>query len=43
MVARADGSFLAKRSLTARPSDADRLGQTLGTSLRADSPEDIFD
>lgn len=38
MVARADGSFLTKRSLTARPSDADRLGQTLGTSLRADSP-----
>jgi len=43
MVARADGSFLTTRSLTARPSDAERLGQTLGTSLRADAPFDIFD
>jgi hydroxymethylbilane synthase len=43
MVARADGSFLLTRSLTGRPADAERLGQTLGTSLRADSPMDIFD
>ncbi len=43
MVARADGSFMVTRSLTARLSDAERLGQTLGTSLRADSPVDIFD
>jgi hydroxymethylbilane synthase len=43
MVARVDGSFLLTRSLTGRPGDADRLGQTLGTSLRADSPMDIFD
>jgi hydroxymethylbilane synthase len=43
MVARADGTFLATRTLTARASDAERLGQTLGTSLRADSPVDIFD
>ena len=42
MVARADGSFLLTRSKFARPSDADRLGQTLGTSLRADAPADIF-
>lgn len=43
MVARADGSFMATRTLTARLEDADRLGQTLGTGLRADSPVDIFD
>jgi hydroxymethylbilane synthase len=43
MVARADGSFMVTRSLTGRLSDADRMGQTLGTSLRADSPMDIFD
>jgi hydroxymethylbilane synthase len=43
MVARADGSFLLIRSLTGRPADAERMGQTLGTSLRADSPMDIFD
>ena len=43
MVARADGSFLLTRSKFARLSDADRLGKTLGTSLRADAPEDIFD
>ena len=43
MVARADGSFLETRSLTARMSDADRLGQTLGTALRADAPVDLFD
>jgi hydroxymethylbilane synthase len=43
MVARADGSFMVTRSLTARLSDAERLGKTLGTSLRADSPMDIFD
>ena len=42
-VARTDGSFLLTRSLTGRPADAERLGQTLGTSLRADSPMDIFD
>jgi hydroxymethylbilane synthase len=43
LVARADGTFLVTRGLTGRPSDADRMGQTLGTALRADSPVDIFD
>ena len=43
MVARADGSFLLTRTLTGRIADAARLGQTLGTSLRAESPPDIFD
>jgi hydroxymethylbilane synthase len=43
MVARADGSFLLTRCLTGRCSDAERMGQTLGTSLMADSPADVFD
>jgi len=42
-VARADGSFLLRRNLAGRPSDAERMGQTLGTSLRVDAPADIFD
>ena len=42
LVARADGSFLLKRSLHGAPSDADRIGAELGRSLRADSPADIF-
>ena len=42
LVARADGSFLLKRSLHGAASDAARLGRELGESLRADSPADIF-
>jgi hydroxymethylbilane synthase len=42
MVARADGSFLLKRSLYGGAQDAVRLGTELGASLRADSPRDIF-
>jgi len=42
LVARADGSFLLKRSLFGDAADAERLGAELGRSLRADSPEDIF-
>jgi hydroxymethylbilane synthase len=42
LVARADGSFLLKRSLHGAPGDAARLGAELGASLRADSPRDIF-
>ncbi len=42
-VARADGSFLLRRDLTGRPADAERIGQTLGTSLMVDAPADIFD
>ena len=42
MVARADGSFLLKRSLHGGVQDAARLGTELGASLRADSPRDIF-
>jgi hydroxymethylbilane synthase len=42
LVARGDGSFLLKRSLHGRASDAERIGSDLGASLRADSPRDIF-
>ncbi len=42
LVARADGSFLLKRSATGARTDAARLGRTLGLSLKADSPADIF-
>jgi hydroxymethylbilane synthase len=42
LVARADGSFLLKRSLHGGVQDAARMGAELGASLRADSPSDIF-
>ena len=42
LVARADGSFLLKRSLHGAAADAARLGSELGASLRADCPADIF-
>ncbi len=42
LVARADGSFLLKRSLHGAPADAERIGAELGRSLRTDSPADIF-
>ena len=42
LVARADGSFLLKRTLSGDPADAARIGTELGESLRADSPRDIF-
>ena len=42
LVARADGTFLLKRSLHGPVTDADRIGSELGASLRADSPSDLF-
>ncbi len=42
MVARADGSFLLRRSETGARADAARLGRTLGDQLRADAPSDLF-
>jgi hydroxymethylbilane synthase len=42
LVARADGSFLLRRSLRGASGDAARLGAELGTSLWLDSPQDIF-
>jgi hydroxymethylbilane synthase len=42
LAARADGSFLLKRSLIGTVADAAALGAELGRSLHADSPADIF-
>lgn len=42
LVARADGSFLLKRSLRGGVQQAERIGAELGASLRADSPRDLF-
>jgi hydroxymethylbilane synthase len=42
LVARADGTFLLKRSLSGAPEDAARIGRELGASLRTDSPADLF-
>ncbi len=42
LVAREDGSFLLKRSLSGPAAEAARIGTELGRSLRADSPPDIF-
>jgi hydroxymethylbilane synthase len=43
LVARADGSFLLKRTITGGKADAARIGDALGRSLKADSPGDIFE
>ncbi len=42
LVARADGSFLLRRSATGSVADAQIMGRELGLSLKADSPDDIF-
>lgn len=42
LVARADGSFLLKRSLQGPAPEAARIGAELGASLRADAPGDVF-
>ena len=42
LLARADGSFLLRRSMSAAAADAIRLGRELGASLRADAPADLF-
>ncbi|WP_051213207.1 hydroxymethylbilane synthase [Rubritepida flocculans] len=42
LVARADGSFLLRRTVTGCAGDAERLGRALGEELAADSPADIF-
>lgn len=42
LVARADGTFLLKRTIQGASADAARLGMALGEELRADSPMDIF-
>ena len=42
LVARADGSFLLRRTLAGSSADAARIGEQLGASLRADSPADLI-
>ncbi len=42
LVARADGSFLLRRTLGGPASEAIAIGAELGASLRADSPDDVF-
>ncbi len=42
LVARPDGSFLLRRSLSGNRRDALAIGSDLGDSLRADSPIDLF-
>jgi len=42
LVARADGSFVLRRSLEGLRADAARIGRELGESLRADCPRDIL-
>jgi hydroxymethylbilane synthase len=42
LVARTDGSFLLRRSLSGGRDDAARIGRELGAILRADSPRDVF-
>jgi hydroxymethylbilane synthase len=42
LVARADGSFLLRRTLTGAVGDAASIGAELGRELRAGSPRDIF-
>jgi hydroxymethylbilane synthase len=42
LVARADGSFLLKRTEEGTAADAVRIGDALGQALRRDSPADLF-
>ncbi len=42
LTARADGSFLLRRSIEGLASDAVALGLALGEELRADTPADVF-
>ena len=42
LVARADGSFLLRRTEAGARADAARIGRELGDSLRANSPADLF-
>ncbi len=42
LIARADGSFLLRRTETGPASDAARIGADLGATLRAEAPADMF-
>ena len=43
LVARPDGSFLLRRTVSGPIADGARMGRELGRGLRADSPADIFE
>jgi hydroxymethylbilane synthase len=42
LIARADGSFLLKRTISGDVADAERLGHALGEELLMESPADVF-
>ena len=42
LVARADGTFLLRRTMECAFADAERAGTELGASLKKDSPSDVF-
>ena len=42
LVARADGSFVLRRTLNCDRAEAERAGRALGEELRRDSPADLF-
>ncbi len=42
LIARADGSFLMRRSITGAVYEAENLGRTLGEELWRDAPADVF-
>jgi hydroxymethylbilane synthase len=42
LVARADGTFLLKRTLEGLQNDAENIGIDLGASLKRDTPSDVF-
>ena len=42
LVARCDGSFLLRRTITGRRADAARMGRELGLELLADAPADVL-
>ncbi len=42
LIARADGSFVLRRSITGDASDAASLGRALGEEMLVDSPADVF-
>ena len=43
LVASVDGGFLLRRAIAGAAADAERLGEELGASLKADSPAGIFE
>lgn len=42
LIARADGSFILRRTITGDACDAERIGRELGEEMLVDSPADVF-